>query len=110
MMSEYVQIMTTTDTKEMAKRIAETLVEKKLAACVQVSGPINSTYEWKGNIENEDEWYCMIKTRKSLYKQVEESIKTIHSYDVPEIIALPILEGNQAYFDWIDAVVISKSD
>jgi periplasmic divalent cation tolerance protein len=110
MMSEFLQIMTTTDTKEMAKKIAETLVEKKLAACVQISGPITSTYEWKGNIENEEEWYCVIKTRKRLYQKVEESIKTLHSYDVPEIIALPIVEGNQAYLDWIDEVVITNSD
>jgi periplasmic divalent cation tolerance protein len=109
-MSEFLQIMTTTDTKEMAKKIAETLVEKKLAACVQISGPITSTYEWKGNIENEEEWYCVIKTRKRLYQKVEESIKTLHSYDVPEIIALPIVEGNQAYLDWIDEVVITNSD
>ena len=105
MMSEFLQIMTTTDTKELAKQIAETLVEKKIAACVQVSGPIISTYEWKGKIENEEEWYCVIKTRKSLYKEVEEGIKALHSYDVPEIIALPIVEGNQAYLDWIDEIV-----
>jgi periplasmic divalent cation tolerance protein len=105
MMSEFLQIITTTNTKELAKQIAETLVEKKLAACVQISGPITSTYEWKGKIENEEEWYCVIKTRKNLYKKVEERIKTLHSYDVPEIIALPILEGNQAYLDWINEVV-----
>lgn len=105
MMSEFLQIMTTTNTKELAKQIAETLVGKKLAACVQISGPIISTYEWKGKIETEEEWYCVIKTRKSLYKKVEERIKALHSYDVPEIIALPILEGNQAYLDWINEVV-----
>ena len=104
-MSEFLQIITTTDTKNMAKQIAETLVEKKLAACVQISGPMISTYEWEGKIENAEEWYCVIKTRKSLYKEVEESIKALHSYDVPEIIALPILEGNQAYLDWIDEIV-----
>ena len=108
-MSEFLQIITTTDTKELAKQIAETLVEKKIAACVQISGPIISTYEWKGKIENAEEWYCVIKTRKNLYKKVEESIKVLHPYDVPEIIALPILEGNQAYLDWIDEVVITYS-
>ena len=108
-MSEFLQIITTTDTKNMAKQIAETLVEKKLAACVQISGPMISTYAWKGLIENAEEWYCVIKTRKSLYKEVEESIKGLHSYEVPEIIALPIAEGNQAYLDWIDEVVITNS-
>jgi len=101
-MSEFLQIITTTDTKESAKQIAETLVEKKLAACVQISGPIISTYEWKGKIENAEEWYCVIKTRKSLYKEVEESIKALHSYEVPEIIAVSITTGSPDYLKWLE--------
>ncbi len=104
-MSEYVQITTTTDSKELAQKIAETLVEKKLAACAQISGPITSIYEWKGKVENEEEWYCVIKTRKNLYQEVEENIKALHPYEVPEIIALPIVEGNKAYLAWINEVV-----
>lgn len=104
-MSEFLQIMTTTDSSRLAIQIAEKLVKKKLAACVQISGPVTSIYEWKGEIENSEEWYCVIKTHKSLYPKVEESIKALHSYEVPEIIALPILEGNQAYLDWITEVV-----
>jgi periplasmic divalent cation tolerance protein len=104
-MSEFLQITTTTDTEELAMQIAEKLVEKKIAACVQVSGPITSIYEWKGKIENAEEWYCVIKTRKNLYQKVEEAIKALHPYEVPEIIALPILEGNKAYLDWITQVV-----
>ena len=106
-MSEYIQITTTTPSRELAQQIAETLVEKKLAACVQVSGPITSTYEWKGKVENEEEWYCAIKTRKDLFREVEESIETLHSYEVPEIIALPILDGSPAYLAWINRVVKS---
>ena len=104
-MSEFIQITTTIDTEELAMQIAEKLVEKKIAACVQVSGPITSIYEWKGKIENAKEWYCVIKTRKNLYQKVEEAIKAIHPYEVPEIIALPILEGNKDYLDWITQVV-----
>ncbi len=104
-MSEFIQIVTTTDSKELATQIAGNLVEKKLAACGQVSGPITSIYEWKGKIENEEEWYCVIKTRKSLYQEVEESIKAQHPYEVPEIIAIPIQEGNKDYLDWITQVV-----
>ena len=104
-MSEFLQITTTTDTEELAMQIAEKLVEKKIAACVQISGPITSIYEWKGKIENAEEWYCVIKTRKNLYQKVEEAIKALHPYEVPEIIALPILEGNKAYLDWITQVV-----
>jgi periplasmic divalent cation tolerance protein len=104
-MSEFLKITTTTDTKELAMQIAEKLVGKKIAACVQVSGPITSIYEWKGKIENTEEWYCVIKTRKNLYQKVEEAIKALHPYEVPEIIALPILEGNKDYLDWITQVV-----
>jgi len=104
-MSEYIQITTTTDSRELAQKIAETLVEKKVAACAQISGPITSIYEWKGKIENEEEWYCVIKTRQNLYPQVEEKIKELHPYEVPEIIALPIVEGNKAYLAWITEVV-----
>jgi periplasmic divalent cation tolerance protein len=104
-MSEFLQITTTTDSKELAMQIAEKLVGKKIAACVQVSGPITSIYEWKGKIENAEEWYCVIKTRKNLYQKVEEAIKALHPYEIPEIIALPILEGNKDYLDWITQVV-----
>ncbi|MGD2089733.1 MAG: divalent-cation tolerance protein CutA [Candidatus Aminicenantes bacterium] len=104
-MSEFLQVTTTIDSKELAMQIAEQLVEKKIAACVQVSGPITSIYEWKNKIENAQEWYCVIKTRKNLYQKVEEAIKAIHPYEVPEIIALPIPEGNKDYLDWITQVV-----
>jgi periplasmic divalent cation tolerance protein len=104
-MSEFIQITTTIDSRDLAMQIAGKLVEKKIAACVQVSGPITSIYEWKAKIENAEEWYCVIKTRKNLYQKVEEAIKAIHPYEVPEIIALPILEGNKDYLDWITQVV-----
>ena len=104
-MSEYVQIITTTNSRESANQIAEKLVGEKLAACAQVSGPITSVYQWKGKIERDEEFYCVIKTRKDLYPEVEKTIKAVHSYEVPEIIALPILEGSPAYLDWITEVV-----
>ncbi len=104
-MSEFLQITTTTDSRELAMRIAEKLVEKKIAACVQVSGPITSIYAWKSKIENAEEWYCVIKTRENLYQEVEAAIKALHPYEVPEIIALPIQQGNKDYLDWITQVV-----
>ncbi len=107
-MSDYVQIITTTDSRAAAEKIAETLVKEKIAACVQVSGPISSTYEWKGKIEQAEEWVCAIKTRKDFYSRVEVRIKALHTYETPEIIALPILEGNPAYLAWIDEVTGNK--
>ncbi len=101
-MEEPVQIVTTVDKKEDAERIAGVLVEKRLAACVQILGPIISTYRWKGKIETSEEWLIQIKSGRALYGEVEEAIMELHPYDVPEIIAVPIVEGNRDYLKWME--------
>src|SRR5579875_3187401 len=102
-MSDFIQVMTAIDSEEGAQKIARTLVEKRLAACVHVAGPITSTYWWQGKIEIEKEWTCAIKTRKELYGDVEKAIRAVHPYHEPEIIALPIIDGSQSYLAWIEA-------
>ena len=97
----YIQVATTTDSEEAAKAIAGELVAKRLAACVQVIGPIASTYRWKGRIESEREWLCLIKTRRSLYPKVEKAILALHNYETPEIVALPIIAGSKGYLKWL---------
>lgn len=101
-MKSYIQISTTTETKEEAQKIARYLVEQKLAACVQISCPIESTYRWKGKLETASEWLCLIKTRESFFKKVEAAIKKLHSYETPEIIATPIVKGSREYLKWLD--------
>lgn len=101
-MKSYIQISTTTETKEQAQKIARYLVEKKLAACVQITGPIESTYRWKTKVETADEWLCLIKTRTTLFKKVEAAIKKLHSYETPEIIAVPIIKGSKEYLHWLN--------
>jgi len=101
-MKSYIQISTTTETKEEAQKIARYLVEQKLAACVQITGPIESTYRWKGKVETASEWLCLIKTRESFFKKVETTIKKLHSYETPEIIAVPIIKGSREYLKWLD--------
>jgi len=101
-MKSYIQISTTTETKEQAQKIARSLVEKRLAACVQISGPIESTYRWKGKIETANEWLCLIKTRDDLFDKVEAAIKKLHSYETPEIIAVPIVKGSREYLNWLN--------
>ncbi|MBN2515516.1 MAG: divalent-cation tolerance protein CutA, partial [Deltaproteobacteria bacterium] len=93
-MGKYIQIHTTTDTRQYAEAIASALVEQKLAGCVQIMGPIVSTYRWEGKVACEEEWLCSIKTSKELFADVEKTIKSIHPYDVPEIIAVPIVGGS----------------
>jgi periplasmic divalent cation tolerance protein len=101
-MSDYIQVVTTAGTRDDAQRIARALVEERLAACVQVAGPVTSTYRWKGQIETSEEWQCWAKTRQSLYERVEQTIRRLHPYEVPEILALPVLAGSVAYLSWLD--------
>jgi periplasmic divalent cation tolerance protein len=102
----YIQITTTTDKKEVAERIAFRLMEEKIAACVQIVGPITSIYRWKENIERAEEWQCIIKSREGLYKEIELVINSVHSYEVPEIIAIPIVAGSGEYLEWLQGELI----
>jgi periplasmic divalent cation tolerance protein len=101
-MKTYIQISTTTETKEQAQKIALYLVEQRLAACVQISGPIESTYRWKDKVETAKEYLCLIKTRTTLFEKVEVAIKKLHPYETPEIIAVPIIKGSREYLNWLD--------
>ena len=91
---ENIQVFTTTGTKEEAKKIAKVLVEKRLAACVQIVGPILSTYRWKRKVITEEEWRCSIKTHRGLYDDLESAVKELHQYQTPEIVAVPIVAGS----------------
>ncbi len=95
-------VITTTETQDEAKQIARALVEARLAACVQIVGPITSIYRWEGAVEEAAEVLCLVKTRAELYDQVEAALKDRHSYEVPEIIAVPVERGSEAYLDWLD--------
>jgi len=100
-MTDAIQVITTTENREDADRIAQRLVEDRLAACVQVLGPISSTYRWQGTVETAQEWQCLVKSRRQLYDQLEEAIRRIHPYDEPEILALPVLAGSEGYLAWL---------
>jgi len=106
-MSEIWQVATSTGTREIAERIAVELVDLRLAACVQVSGPITSTYRWQGQIENAEEWVCTAKTTKEQLEGIQEVLKRLHPYEVPELIATPIVGGSQAYLQWLGEQVES---
>jgi len=100
-MEEYIQIFTTTKKKEDAEKMVKTLVEKRLTGCIQIL-PVTSTYWWKGNVEREEEWLCLIKSKKTLYEELEKTIKEIHPYEIPEIIAVPIIAGSDDYLKWLN--------
>jgi len=101
MASEYLQVLTTAGSEEEAERISEALVDRRLAACVQVLGPIATRYRWQGKVEQAQEWMCLAKTEASRYPDLETAIREIHSYDEPEIVAAPIVAGSEGYLDWI---------
>ena len=100
-MSEFIQVTTTASTREEACRIAKALLERRLAACVQIAGPVESHYWWKGQLEQSAEWLCIIKTLRVKYASVEAAIRATHSYEVPEIVAVPIDAGSASYLAWL---------
>jgi periplasmic divalent cation tolerance protein len=99
-----VLILTTTSSKNEADLIASKLVAQKLAACVQINGPIESVYEWDGKLEKSQEWQLFIKTKKTLFQDIEKEIKALHSYDVPEIVSIDIENASKEYGDWVKSV------
>jgi periplasmic divalent cation tolerance protein len=100
-MTDFIVVQTSSDSRDGAQKIADAVVGKHLAACCWVSGPITSTYWWKGKIEQAQEWVCSFKTRNELYNNLEQAIREIHPYEIPEIVATPIISGSQNYLDWI---------
>ena len=94
-------VLTTTSSLNAAKKIAAKAVEQNLAACVQIVGPIQSVYRWKGNVEVDEEFRCEMKTVASIFPKLEALIQEIHSYDTPEIISLPIQDISDSYADWM---------
>ena len=102
-MSGAVVIQTTTASVEDAERIAEALVAERLAACVQIAA-IRSRYVWKGEVQREDEQLLLIKTRESLFDAVRARIRALHSYETPEIIAMPLVAGDADYLAWLSEV------
>lgn len=107
-MSDFIQVVTTTERKQDAERIARALVEARLAACVQVLGPITSTYRWKGAVETSQEWQCVAKSRQGRFAEIDETIRGIHPYEVPEIVAVPIWAGSSGYLAWLAEEVKAK--
>ena len=100
-MAEFVQITTTTGTRDNADRIALELVERRLAGCVQIAGPIASTFHWQGKVESAEEWLCLVKSERGQLPAIEKLLAELHPYEVPELIATPIIDGGAAYLKWL---------
>ncbi len=101
-MTEHVVVLVTVGNPEEARRIGRALVEERLAACVNVVAGVASTYWWQGRIEDAGELLLVCKTRRDRVEALTARVRALHSYTVPEVIALPVVAGNPAYLSWID--------
>jgi periplasmic divalent cation tolerance protein len=100
-MPECIVVFVTCGSEEEALKIAHSLVEERVAACVNLISPVRSIYRWEGKIWDEKEWILIIKTQKESFEGLERKVKSLHSYSVPEIIGLPIVEGSSSYLQWL---------
>ncbi len=104
-MTHAIQVVTTLPSREQADALAAQLVERRLAACVQCLGPITSTYRWQGAVEKGEEWLCVIKSLADAWPRLEQAIRELHPYEVPEILRMDVVAGNHDYLAWLrDAV------
>ena len=100
-MTDHRLVLTTAGSQEEARTIARALVERRLAACVNIVPQIESIYRWRGAVDEAQEWLLLIKTSASVFERVREAIKELHSYEVPECICLTIEDGSSRYLEWI---------
>jgi len=100
-MSDPIVVLVTCGSEEEALKIANALVEERLAACVNLISPIRSIYRWEGKIWDEREWLLIIKTQNHRFGELEKKVESLHSYSVPEIVSLPIVKGSPSYLNWL---------
>lgn len=103
MKNVYIIVMVTTPSKQEAEKIAQRLLDAELIACANIIGPVSSIFHWSGKVEKPEEYMTLMKSRRDLFEKLEEYVKKLHSYEVPEILALPIVEGSKAYLEWLES-------
>jgi len=101
-MTDKIVVFSTCGTAEEAERVARHLVEQRVAACVQITAGVRSFYHWQGKLESGEEFRLTIKSRRDLFGALCAEIRRVHSYEVPEIVALPVVEGGASYLEWLD--------
>jgi periplasmic divalent cation tolerance protein len=108
-MTEYVVVYVTAPGEEEAEKIAGVLLENKLAACVNIVRGVRSIYRWQGKIEDGAEVLMIVKSRREHFERLQATVKQLHSYSVPEIIALPVVEGSEGYLQWLKEETASET-
>lgn len=102
-MTDKIVVLNTCGSQAEAEKLARLVIDQRLAACVSILPQVRSYYRWKGAVESAEEWLLMMKTSRSLFDRLSAAIKTAHSYEVPEVLALPVEAGNESYLSWLDA-------
>lgn len=101
-MNKFIVVYVTVGSSDEGDRLAQVLVEERLAACVNRIRPVHSIYRWQGQVERSEEELLIVKTKRDLFDRLRQRVQALHSYSVPEIIALPILEGSEDYLKWLE--------
>jgi periplasmic divalent cation tolerance protein len=101
-MTDKIVVLSACDSEEQARRVAHALVEQRLAACVNIVPGARSIYRWKGQVKDASEWFLIIKSRRDLMDQLRAAIGRVHSYEVPELLAVPVVDGSEEYLAWLD--------
>jgi periplasmic divalent cation tolerance protein len=102
-MTDKIVVFSTCGSQEEARQLAGTLIEKRLAACINITAPITSVYRWKGAVEEANEWLLIIKSRREHFDGIRAALEAAHSYELPEVLAIPVLEGSPNYLAWLEA-------
>jgi len=102
-MSSYIAVFMTISDEKEATKIVRSLLKDRLIACANIVGPVSSLFWWKGKIDKANEFLVIMKSRKNLFKRLSERVEELHSYEVPEVIALPVIEGLPSYLNWLGA-------
>jgi periplasmic divalent cation tolerance protein len=109
-MTDKIVVLTTCDSEMLAEQLARHLVEHRFAACVNILPKARSIYRWQEKIADAGEWVLLIKSRRDLFAALRAEIQKIHTYEVPEVIAIPVVDGSEAYFGWLDSQLTTPAE
>jgi periplasmic divalent cation tolerance protein len=106
-MTDKIVVLTTCDSEKQAAELARALVDQRVAACINILPGARSIYRWKDQIEDSAEWLLVIKSRRDLFPALRAAVEKLHTYEVPELIALPIVDGSEPYLAWLDRELLA---
>ena len=101
-MTDKIVVFTTCGSEEEARKLAAALIEKRMAACVNIAAPVTSVYRWKGKLEEAKEWMLIIKSRRERFEELRVVLEGAHSYELPEVLAIPVVEGSPNFLAWVE--------